>query len=608
MIFELILSLFICNISLFYFYSIFSGCNKILQINAQDTFKIIFGYSIFIIIIYYLYFVFNLNTKLIKIFLILTFAISLINFKKYFKEFFLSKENIFLNFILIVFLIPAIFYGEQFFIFRGNYWDSSNYLSSALLFKDYNYDQINAGLFDNIFLEFQNIQYISNARPIANYLVSLIIFDDISIFFTYFFLKVLITVLIFLSFFTFVKKYINFQNEYSSITISFAYIFSFWNIYTFEIDALSHYASIPVLILTIHLLFDIFNDLDLKKNYFIISIFASSLFIIYPEILIIPILLFVILLIDNIKKINLKIIYNLTWCLTIIIVVTIASYETNYKHLFSQFNQSVSSNDWWGYFGGFVLGKDNLVLDQKFVYQLKYIYQESLDGKTVFSLIHNEHFQNGYKFIYLNIIPSLTGLYFLMPGKILSNNLYLLQYIFLILILLYLLIISYLNLSFFLKNKFSKKKFIFFLIFSLMILIFFIFKKSYWPIIKFYIYLSPFLFLFFAIDFKNKKVNKCYIFLVSLFFLYKFSSFNHGIGRLDSFPSIIDSNLKKEILWNHTNLDKLQNCKELSFDNNNYIIKAYLNLKLLDQNTDRKNKKTCKVYLKNNKFDLEYDK
>ena len=187
MIFELILSLFICNISLFYFYSIFSGCNKILQINAQDTFKIIFGYSIFIIIIYYLYFVFNLNTKLIKIFLILTFAISLINFKKYFKEFFLSKENIFLNFILIVFLIPAIFYGEQFFIFRGNYWDSSNYLSSALLFRDYNYDQINAGLFDNIFLEFQNIQYISNARPIANYLVSLIIFDNISIFFTYFF-------------------------------------------------------------------------------------------------------------------------------------------------------------------------------------------------------------------------------------------------------------------------------------------------------------------------------------------------------------------------------------------------------------------------------------
>jgi len=195
-----------------------------------------------------------------------------------------------------------------------------------------------------------------------------------------------------------------------------------------------------------------------------------------------------------------------------------------------------------------------------------------------------------------------------MPGKILSNNLYLLQYIFLIFILLYLLIISYLNLNFFLKNNFSKKKFIFFLIFSLMILIFFLFKKSYWPIIKFYIYLSPFLFLFFAIDFKNKKVNKCYIFLVSLFFLYKFSSFNHGIGRLDSFPSIIDSNLKKGILWNHTNLDKLENCKELSFDNNNYIIKAYLNLKLLDQNIIRKNKKTCKVYLKNNKFDLEYDK
>ena len=608
MIFELILSFFICNTVIFYFYSIFSGFDRILKLSVAPTFKIIFGYSIFIIIIYYLYFILNLSTGLIRLFLFLTFVISIINVKNYFKEFFFSKENIFVNFILFVFLIPTIFYGEQFYIFRGNYWDSSNYLSSALLFRDYDYDKINLGLFDSIFLEFQNIQYISNARPIANYLISLILFDNVSIFFTYFFFKVLITVLIFLSFLTFLKKYINLKSKYLVIIISFAYIFSFWNIYTFEIDALSHYASIPVLILTIYLLFDIFNNLQSKKNYLIISIFTSSLFIIYPEILIIPILLFAILFFDDFRKIDLKIIYNFFWCLLIFFIITIASYETNYKHLFSQFNQSVSSNDWWGYFGSFVLGKDNLVLDQKFVFQLKNIYQESLNGSNIFSLIHNEHFQNGYKFIYLNIIPSLSGLYFLTPGKILSNYLYLFQYILLISVFLYLLIICYKNLNFFLKNKYYKKKLIFFLIFSSIILIFFLFKKSYWPIIKFYIYLSPFLFLFFAIDFKNNQINKCYIFLVSLFFLYKFSSFNHGIGRLDSFPSIIDPDLKKEILWNHTNLDQLQNCKELSFDNNNYIIKAYLNLKLLDQNINRKNKKTCKVYLKNNKFNLEYDK
>ena len=136
MIFKLVFSAIVCNFTIFYFHSIFSLLNKFIKINISNTFKIIFGYSIFIIFIYYLYFILGLKTETIRLFIFLTILISLVNLKNYLNDFFLKEENLLLNFLLIVFLIPAILYGEQFFIFRGNYWDSSNYLSSAILFRE----------------------------------------------------------------------------------------------------------------------------------------------------------------------------------------------------------------------------------------------------------------------------------------------------------------------------------------------------------------------------------------------------------------------------------------------------------------------------------------
>ena len=90
-------------------------------------------------------------------------------------NFFFTRENFLVNLIFIVYLIPLIIYGEQFYIFRGNYWDSSNYLSSAILFNKYEYQDIINKSYSNIFLEFQNIDYIIKARPLANLLLSLLI-------------------------------------------------------------------------------------------------------------------------------------------------------------------------------------------------------------------------------------------------------------------------------------------------------------------------------------------------------------------------------------------------------------------------------------------------
>ena len=57
------------------------------------------------------------------------------------------------------------------------------------------------------------------------------------------------------------------------------------------------------------------------------------------------------------------------------------------------------------------------------------------------------------------------------------------------------------------------------------------------------------MFLFFSINLKKKSINKFYVILASIFFIYKYSINNDGIGRYDSFPSIIDINLK-EVIWN----------------------------------------------------------
>ena len=102
-------------------------------------------------------------------------------------------------------------------------------------------------------------------------------------------------------------------------------------------------------------------------------------------------------------------------------------------------------------------------------------------------------------------------------------------------------------------------------------------------------------------------MNYLYIFLVSTFFLYKYSDFNNGIGRYDSFPSIINPKLKKEIIWEDVSHKRLQNCNNLSMVKNNYIIKAYLNLKLIDLDIKKGKNQSCKIYLENKKFKIIYE-
>ena len=80
---------------------------------------------------------------------------------------------------------------SNFIFFRGNYWDSSNYLSSAIVFNNYEYKDIKNNLYPILFQNFQNFDYIVKARPLANVLLSFLINENISIFLVIMYSKLL---------------------------------------------------------------------------------------------------------------------------------------------------------------------------------------------------------------------------------------------------------------------------------------------------------------------------------------------------------------------------------------------------------------------------------
>tara|TARA_B100000959_G_C14899515_1_gene590281 strand:- start:468 stop:1301 length:834 start_codon:yes stop_codon:yes gene_type:complete len=260
--------------------------------------------------------------------------------------------------------------------------------------------------------------------------------------------------------------------------------------------------------------------------------------------------------------------------------------------------------DWWTYFGAFILGRDNLVLDAEYIK----LIDENIVNKNIFDLIkmfYLDHLKQGYNYIFINIIPSLFGVYYLTEGKIISITSY---FICLITLLLNFYIISIIinNIKFVLKNKI---KILYASVLLILLLIFYlIFKANFWTVIKIYSYCFVFIFILVSINFKNQTLNKSMIALLLIFPIYKYSTFNYGIGVADSFPSIINKEYKKKINWNlnKKNLDFCENIYTLESD---YFVRAYINIKSLYNNKnfvnsiDEKNKnKYCEVSVRNKSF------
>jgi hypothetical protein len=590
-----------------------STINKFLIFEKTILNKILFGYCIFIFTLNTLYVLFNFKiTNILLIYSLLFCILFLLNLKFFF--FYIKKLFVILFPISILFFLPVLIYGEQFYVFRGNYWDSFNYISSAILFKNYNYADIMQKNYLHIFSNFQNIDSIVKYRPLANIITSLFFFvGENNVFLSYYATKVFFVSLIFVSITIILKNFFKKINQ--CYFISLVFILSFWTLYIFEIDALSQLSAIPLFLFIINNIKKILMLYSERKinlfEHFQILILISSILLLYPEICFILLIFFGSFILVNFKKFtNLNFLKN-TILIFFFSLLTLSFFATNYLEFIKiQINAALTQKDWWGYYGGFILGNDNLIIDKSFVYNLKNLIKDhGLINGLIF--IHNQHFDNNYYFIYLNIFPSLMGYYNLMPGKI-DNFLEFVVSLFLTVSIYFLLIYSIKHNFNTLKiNKFFKEIICSMIIFFVFIL-YLVLNKNLWTIIKIYTFVFPLIFIFLSINFNKRIINKILIVLYLIFPIYKYSQFNFGIGRHDSFPSILNKEYKENIHWN-LQISDLEKCNFIKIETDDYFIRVYLLSKILNKNIEFFNLKynsssdlICNIKFDNKNFLVEY--
>ena len=469
--------------------------------------------------------------------------------------------------------------------------------SSALLYSDFNFSEVlSLKEQSDLPLFFKTALASQNSRPLIMLIMSYFYnFKFIDIFLLSYLFKVFIISLSTVAFYSFLKNFFK-KNKFKEVLIiTVTYILSFWNLYVIEIDAISQLASLSIFLLLLSKIKEIFENFRAKDYnfYFYIVILFSAFFLLYPELSIIYVLIVLFYGIIS-KNINLNFLRENYLIIFLIIlsflILTLTNYKSTYIFLFEQSKDGLfKNNNWWGYFGSFILGRENPVMNPDFVNSMKAYLENSTNIKSILIWLNDNLILFDYKFYQLNILPSVLGFYFLTDIKILGGST-LLNILILIPLSIYLIFIILKNIKFILslKDDFStliKSSFLIILVFFIIL----INNFQIWSIIKLYFYFSIFYFLFIILflEYENKylkfKINYPILVLIIIFPLYKFSNFNNGILRYDSFPSIMNVDSKKTVNW-HFDVKKFEKCKYIELDFNKSKIdnfkKLYLSINL----------------------------
>jgi len=553
----------------------------------------IIGFCLIIFFSQFFYFFFNLNVNNIIFIILVFFLISLlINFSKN-KILFINinyKTYLLTIPVIFFFLLLAEIYKEQFYIFRGNHWDYFYYIKQALNLTYYKFSDFKIGgahdleylLPDKKLIFKQGISYTLNDfftywRPALSLFLSIFLkIKFLGLFEIAYGYTVILISLVSVACYFFILKNFNISNIFFPIIFSL----SFWVLYIFEISALGVLCSLPVLILFITFSIDIIDELK-KKNYgffFLFAYISVIIFLIYPEIFsfyaIYGILLFLLLFLNN-KKILLNKIKFIFFLLISFFILSLVGVKGSYEYLFYFLKEfkGVQEVNFWGYYGAFILGRENLIADLNFVDFLKnQFHTGSLNIIKLIKEVFVSHFQQQYYFMSLNIIPSFFGLYYLAIGKM-DSQLSLIWLLFIIILNFFLIKFFFQNIIFVFRNIANKLCLVLASLFLTWVLstLYLLYKNALWGVIKLYFYFFPifFIFAFFLLK-KNKdklffKANKILLILLILFPFYKYSTFNHGIGSKDSFPSILYSQQKEGHAWK-INREELNSCSKVLID------------------------------------------
>ena len=606
------------------FYAIGSFLVKINNYKKDVYELIVLGFAIYILILNYIYF-FSSIDLFIFVALITLLSIFFLIFE------FFKKKNIsnYLRLIIILFVtnliisLVAILYGEQFYVFRGNIYDFFSYLSTASIISNHNYGQIlniiSSESFKNpLLIEYSN--FIHSRPSTQIFLASINQITDTSIFVKGFALKSICILLTYISSYSFFSNYL--KKKYDRIIYSFGFVFSSFFFYIYEIDALAHLLSLPLMIIIFKniLEFKNQNNNSLFSNLIFITIYSACFFIVYPEgasVILLPAAIYILyLILINKNKIYSNKITLLTGSLAVFLLLTLPLYKSTYEYLFfvQLKNGLNSTKDFWGYYGAFILGKSNPIYNEEVVSSIKNLWNEKSSIYQILNSVIDFNIDSSNQYYFLNILPSLFGFYHLTTDN--NNNIFL-NYLFVILLLilnLYLIKIIierilHIFRDFTVENNFFKILIVYFIILSFYLLG----SKNYWSVIKVYSFFCFFIYFFLLYDFKKKlfvnKFNKIIIFILLLFPIYKYSSFNNGIGAIDSFPSIMKKELKLNTSW-VLDYKKISNCYNISYEFNDKFKEIYVKLALNDFkiNGIEDSFYDCKIIYNKNAFQiLDYE-
>ena len=596
------------------FLSIFTNLPfKYLNINKFE--KPIFSIGIIILLLNYFYFNFGLSLNFIFFLICILFIPSLIYTIIYFNKF---KKKLFKLFyislpILLLFELIYSFYGQQFYVFRGNQQDTFVYTSVGLSFFNYTHNELVN--FRNNISEIFNKYYLTHALNLIYYRpsVSLIIgllnhIAILELFFISFIFKILCTILVLFSFISFFDYFKLNKNE--NIFLSLIFILSFFYFYNFEIDAYSLILSLPFFILIMKYSINIEKiltslNLDLIKYIFLWSCF----FIIYPNgaAIVMPPIFFLVIYVLFRNNFRINLIKNIFFSLILFGVITLPTYQTTLLYLYQEMIVGLYHGpDYWGYFGAFIFGKDNPIRDLAVVSQIKSIIAQNYSIFNVFKEILILNYEKNSNLFFFNIIPSLFGYFHLTTNKLSNINLFLIFILFILNILILKKILSNLFYLIFKKDNFSliiKFFLIYFSIFFLLLIVY----DNIWSSIKLFFVLTPIFYFLLIFDFSKENSKPSISFLVILLIFlpfYKYSSFNHGIGKIDSFPSIIHLSNKQNTNW-HINREKLYECDSLVYNLENRSEKIFVSM-IFNRNKKTKNKKNkCIISKYKKKFKIE---
>ena len=613
---------------LIFFYSIFLvGFSLLRVINYKSNFflEFITGISLILILSNFFYFILNISLSEIIIFLaIYSICFSIFHFKYNLLKYFFRLEIFLILISISLGVLICFFYGEQFYVFRGNHYDHTWYVGNSVLIKKFRFfDYYNFFKDNNLLFVIKNLDQNLYERPAAALFMSFFLLPNFfDIFYSAFVFKFFLTSLSGLSFLYFIKAYIK-TKLLDEIILFLFFCFSFWNIYIFEIDALSQLFFLSYFIFLIKFFTQLYSNDNLdKKKLILFGINISAGFLIYPQQFLIFLFIIGIFFIFEYKKKIHFFLYrnykNILIFLFFFLLFTFPHYQATYGDFYKTFKLSTIKVDWWGYYGAFILGRENVVLNRDFVEIIKKIIQNNDSIVILVQSIVNYNFNNEYYFIFFNIPISLLGFYFLTPGN--GINLINIFLFFLCTYTTYYILVNiFHNIRIILKSYNSKIKFLYISLFLSFLFIFLINLIDFriWQLFKLYFFYSTFLIIliFFNLYIKNKKIyfkiNYLLIVIALIFPFYKYSVFNNGIGRYDSFPSVININLKKSIYWKISEKE-IASCNIIYIDDSNMdeINKRYIFLRLinLDINFDLfKNEKllkdnNCKITLDNGFF------